>query len=418
MDHGRPTSRPGGTPFLAKVLASCLMGGLTLGTVSLASAQKPAGPKPATADSALSPAQRLRAAYALSSSAKTYDDFAQIIEHCERALGTATGDTEKYAKQLVSWAYNKRGELYAQEAETLVADGEERKANELDNLALDDFETAIAHDPERFQAIHNRAVSYVLFGKLDQALTDLDQVIKLAPKHPSAHFNRAEVQRKLGKLEAALADYTVAIDTKTGDVEALARRGEVQMLLDRYREALGDFNQALRFAPQHQRTLTLRGELHTRLGNWEQASLDYAAAVKLLPGDTRALRGAAWLLATCPADTIRSSELALASAKKAADLESAVGKPSVATLDTLAAALAATGDFEAAVAAQQDAITAATGADIAVLKQRLSLYKEGQPYRMPTPAVSSEESGSDVPVTTPPKPQPDLTTDAADGLQR
>ena len=47
---------------------------------------------------------------------------------------------------LAAWGYNRRGEAYVQQAVELAAKGEDRQANELDAVALDDFQQAIAHD--------------------------------------------------------------------------------------------------------------------------------------------------------------------------------------------------------------------------------------------------------------------------------
>lgn len=413
MHHGRSQRRSEYSIVIALLLVGSAATALPAQTTV-----RPTTPRPAVAGEPTTPAQRLRAAYALSSRAKTNDELSQIIEHCELALSEAQGETATYARELASWAYNRRGELYASEAAELVTGGEERRANELDNLALEDFQSAVAHNPARYQAIHNRAVSYVLFGKLDEALADLNKVLELAPTHKSAHFNRGEVLKRLGRIEDAASDYTAAINAKTGDVQALIARGETYVMLSRFREAIGDFNQALRFDPTNVIALTMRGEVHTRQGEWQAALDDYSAAIKQPTSDLRPFRGIAWLLATCPDEKIRNAELALLTVKKVTAADETMNVPSsVATLDTLAAAQAAGGDFEAAVTTQKAAIEAAAGTDVRVLENRLVLYEQSRPYRMLSPAVdpldSTVESAppspvtSEAPVTTPPTPVPD-----------
>jgi len=114
----------------------------------------------------------LEAAYAKTGAAETVDDFSEIIEQCERVLGAKlTAENSAYAHELAAWGYNKRGEAYASQAATLAEQGEERKANELDDVALADFESALTHDPKKWKAIQNRGVSFALRGRMEEAMT-------------------------------------------------------------------------------------------------------------------------------------------------------------------------------------------------------------------------------------------------------
>ena len=66
-------------------------------------------------------------------------------------------------------------------------------------------------------------------------------------------------------------------------------------------------------------------------------------------------------------------------------------------LDTLAAALAETGDFDQAVDAQQSAISQAeTGADsaaaVTAMQERLALYRDQRPFREPPTESTTQES--------------------------
>ncbi len=87
----------------------------------------------------------------------------------------------------------------------------------------------------------------------------------------------------------------------------------------------------------------------------------------------------AWLLATSRVDTLRNGTLALDQAKKAVAAE-----PIAAYLDTLAAAYAELGNFEQAIATQQEAlasITAEQGALRDEFERRLQYYERSEPWR-------------------------------------
>lgn len=91
-----------------------------------------------------------------------------------------------------------------------------------------------------------------------------------------------------------------------------------------------------------------------------------------------ALNDYAWHLATSPAEQVRDGPLAVSQA------QAAVAKDDRADfLDTLATAYAASGNFEAAVRTQRQALAQAVGRDaklIAELEARLALFEAGEPW--------------------------------------
>src|SRR3954470_20327497 len=143
-----------------RLLARNLSGWAMLAVLSVplqAEAQTDAEPGPATRPT-VSAKKLLAAAYEKTRTAQSVDDFSHVIEQCERALGVKLSpENAAYAHDLAGWAYNKRGEAYAAQAAALAEGGEERKANELDDVALADFESALSHDPQKWRALHNKA---------------------------------------------------------------------------------------------------------------------------------------------------------------------------------------------------------------------------------------------------------------------
>jgi tetratricopeptide (TPR) repeat protein len=350
-----------------------------LGVALSARGQTEAEPTPSTAAKKVTAREVLEATFAKTGSARTVDEFSEIIEQCERVLGVKlSAENSAYAHQLAAWGYNRRGEAYAQEAANLAEKGEERKANELDEVALADFEAALSHDPKKWKAVQNRGVSLALRGRLDQAIADFTKVIELNPQYDSAWFNRAELLAKQGKFAEAAGDYDETLKLKPDDLGALIGRGNSQLRLRKFRPALNDFTKALHIEPEFPQALAGRGDVRSEIGLWEEAAEDYRRAIKLNPKFGRAYRGAAWLMATCPEERIRNAELAVASARQALALD---GNGDYAYLDTLAAALANAGEFEDARATQEKAIQIAPDAAASELRSRLTLYRSGEPYR-------------------------------------
>lgn len=112
--------------------------------------------------------------------------------------------------------------------------------------------------------------------------------------------------------------------------------------------------------------------------NHKRAATYYEVA--MAAGSEMARNNLAWLLATSPRDTLRDGVRAVQLSEPIAILYDDWGY-----LDTLAAAWAERGDFDAAVRTQQRAVRLAQGdADDATLHQmeeRLSLFQQLKPYR-------------------------------------
>jgi tetratricopeptide (TPR) repeat protein len=115
-------------------------------------------------------------------------------------------------------------------------------------------------------------------------------------------------------------------------------------------------------------------------GEYRKAAAAFDEAMQSQLENAGVLNEKAWLLATCPDPAMRDGKRAAGLATRACDL---VDWEDSAYLDTLAAAYAESGDFEAAAQTQQDAIRKLRPgeSDKAAFESRLSLYKAGKPYR-------------------------------------
>jgi tetratricopeptide (TPR) repeat protein len=342
---------------------------------------KPIGSQPTDTTSVKGIARQIASAYALSKTAKTIDEYSSIIETCERVLAEqTTEETIKYAKQLAAWSYNRRGEAFAQQASELIDQGEDRKANELDALALDDFQQAITLDSTKWKAYHNRGVSLGLHGKIEEALADFDQALKLKPDHVNGWFNRAEIKSQLGQFSEAVEDYTQALKLKPEDHGSLIGRAAARRQLGKLTDALQDISEALKHQPDYAPAYCERAEIEMSLGQWQAAAEDYRTAARTDNQLGRAFRGVAWLMATCPELKFRNANLAFEAAEKAIALD---GENDFRTLDVLAAAQANMGDFAKAQVTLKKAMQLAPQEVQATLQMRMKLYANGQPYREP-----------------------------------
>jgi tetratricopeptide (TPR) repeat protein len=333
-------------------------------------------------DSSLEGRLLLHEASQLSQIGKTLEQFTEMIDLSKRAAGTTlTPEEAKYARDLQSWAYNKRGEAHAAQAVDFLNQGSDKEAARLDRQALEDFKASVKLDPNRWKAIHNRAVSYGVLGLHEDATADFTRVLQLKPNYANAWFNRAEIFLESGRFAEAIHDYGEFLKLKPNDAAAYRQRGRALARSGKPDKAIEDLDQAIELNEQDAISLVERGELHAGRSDWEAADIDFRTAIEVDPDCAEGYRGAAWLMATCPQAKFRNAKIAVELAEQALELAQAVRKHDFTYYDTLAAAYANAGQFDDAQRTLHKAIPRAPLADAAAMKRRMALYAAARPFR-------------------------------------
>jgi hypothetical protein len=186
--------------------------------------------------------------------------------------------------------------------------------------------------------------------------------------------------------DAAIAHYRGALDIRPDYPDAcvgLARAlmksgpaGEALPWLDRAKDGVAAADRS-RLAGE----LVLAGEARVAAGDDRLVAEIYRRAIAFDPANVQALNNAAWVLATTPDPALRDGAQAVRLAEEAVRI---AGGEDPTTLDTLAAALAASGRWDEAVSAASraaDFARAAQAVDVAAIEARLALYRDGRPYR-------------------------------------
>jgi tetratricopeptide (TPR) repeat protein len=180
----------------------------------------------------------------------------------------------------------------------------------------------------------------------------------------------------LKDYEKAIDDFDEAI--RYDPMFAAAYLGRATVYLNRkdYQPAIRDLDTAIGLTPKYAAALTKRAEAWAARGNPRKALTDLDDAIAADPKFGLAYREKAWILATCPDDTIRNGKAARLAQERTKD---AGGE----TWEALAAALAETGDFAAAVEWQKKAIADAGYVSEAgnAVRERLKVYEGQKPFR-------------------------------------
>jgi tetratricopeptide (TPR) repeat protein len=307
----------------------------------------------------------VKEAFKKSEGAKNEGDYSEIIALCEEGIKSgATRENAAYARRLCAWAYNRRGERFAEL-------GNEQEA-------MKDFAAAINYDPSHWRAIHNRGVSHASLGRPGEALADFSRALQLNRNYANTWFNRAELYSDRGDFARAVGDYAEAIRLSPKEAEFYTGRGSAYARTGRVREAMQDLSAAIRLDPENADALVSRAEIYLASRDWGRAASDYRDAIQLDDRLGRAYQGAAWIMATCPDERYRNEELALSTAQRALELD---GDSDPRYIETLAAAYANSGQFDSAAAILQAHLNKMPQQYVAGAQARIQLYKSQRPYR-------------------------------------
>lgn len=317
--------------------------------------------------------------YSQADRARTVDQFSSLLVACDEALQKEpTAEQTSYLGELKAWLYNKRGEACSDAAIAAMEEGADAETiDQLDEQALADFQQAVDLNGDGWRAVHNRGVSFAMTHRFDEAVADFRRTIELHPNYANAHSNLGEVYYHLGENEKAIAAYTQAITLRANDVPSRSARGHVYLRQGMFERALADYSEAIRLSPADPVALTSRADAYSLMGRWKDAADDLQAAIAADDQFGWAYCRIAWLMATCPDETYRSSQHSLPAAERAIELNDG---DDYRYLDTLAAAQARHGDYQAAGETIARAIEVAPEDQRADLQARQELYSQEKPY--------------------------------------
>jgi len=275
---------------------------------------------------------------------------------------------------------------------------------------------AVAKFPHDPLPHFNLAVSFARAGRTQEAIAQYEQVLQMTPNDWEAHYNLGLALAQAGRVQEAIGQYEQALQLRPDSAGANYNLGLALARMDRSAEAIRYFEETTRLEPDDADAhndlavaLAQQGRLQEAIGHWEQAlRIDpgdadlqynlasalhvlgklpeairhYERAVDLNPNHVGAQNGLAWLLATIPPADGGDPGRAVTLAQRACRL---TDNRVPAYLDTLAAAYAATGRFNDAVAAAEKAVELATADGqlqaAKIIEGRLQLYREGRAYR-------------------------------------
>ena len=219
---------------------------------------------------------------------------------------------------------------------------------------------------------------YDEIGSYAEAAEHFDAVVKLQPDSAPAHYNLGTVLSSLGRTDEAMAQFREALRIEPRYALAHNNLGHALVMIGKPDEARREFSEAARLDAKLADPHYNLGAIDVTDGNLAAAAGEFRQAVALQPDWIQPVKTLAWLLATAPSESLRNGDEAVQLASHAADLTHR-GDPEV--LDILAAAQAAAGRFDAAVATCEEALALKPPATLAAsIGEHQSLYKQRRSY--------------------------------------
>ncbi len=285
------------------------------------------------------------------------------------------------------------------------------------------YEKTLAVTENNFTIHYNYGVYLHEQGRYDEGIRHFKEAVRLCPELLTARQIILQALLKKNKFDEAVHSYTEALQERNdwpemhkmyaglgwayeqkGDLvlaetnynKALKFKADYEYALNRLRDVLtqqGKLNESIEQLNAALQTSTNKADIYAKLGaaydqfgQYDLAIQSWSKVVELDPSNIGAANNAAWLLATIGDESIQNTNKAIELAERVNEL---TGYENPGSLDTLAAAYAASGRFDDAVKTAEKAINLAETQNQKELAQRiqerLELYKANLPYKELSP---------------------------------
>ena len=252
--------------------------------------------------------------------------------------------------------------------------------------AADNYRQCLLLAPDDYLTHNNLALVLYQLEKPDQALLHWRQAVKLEPNRELARKNLAHALFQLGQIDQAIEHWNELLQLTPDQPELHRFLGQALIARQEFDEALQHLNKAIELNPADFEARYQLGIVYYRQARFDDAVAQWNESLGIQPDQAGVLYSLAWLLATRPQADFYDPARALALAQKACSLSL---DPPASLLDVLAAAYAANGNFDQALATAQKALELARATSqcnlVPKIENRLKLFQDRRPF-VDTPA--------------------------------
>ena len=163
--------------------------------------------------------------------------------------------------------------------------------------AIEDYDRAIAIDPDYVVAYSNRSVAKSHKGDYDGAIADCSNAVAIDPNYSAAYNNRGAAKLRKGDYDGAIADCSESISIDPNRAATYNTRGAAKAHKGDYDGAIADYDRSIAIEPNNANAYNNRGVDKFSKGDYAAAIDDFSRAIELDPDDASAYsnRGESWL---------------------------------------------------------------------------------------------------------------------------
>lgn len=241
---------------------------------------------------------------------------------------------------------------------------------------------AVVLDGTNVNARVNLGVAFARLGATEKAIAENREALHLEPDNATARFNLATLLLESGEEEGAVFHYDRLIRRHPEHVDGQFNRANALRRLGRCDEAVDGYTAVTELEPERTQAAIGAAMCLVRLERFSEARSRLEEAHRDGQDDPMVAEALARVLAAADDGAVRDGIRAVGLAREAIDDDSSWRR-----LETLAMALAESGDFEAAAVAQAEAVATARLTEesvvVAALEERHAGYLDGRPCRTP-----------------------------------
>ena len=251
-----------------------------------------------------------------------------------------------------------------------------------DNETL--YRTTIERNPGAWMAYNNLGDVYLQKGDASRALFYCRKAEEIKPDDAAVQNTLGKAYRQNGQIEQAVFHYRKALELKPDLAEAYNNLGNAFFANRKSDEAILCYLKAIELEPAYAEAHNNLGHALMQIGREEEGIAHCEKAVGLRPESTVFRSNLAFVLATCPKDSVRNGSRAVTLAQQANEM---TGGKQPLVLGVLAAAYAEANKFPAAIVTAENALALVdrkANPDLArALESQLQLYRMQKPFRSP-----------------------------------
>ena len=142
-------------------------------------------------------------------------------------------------------------------------------------------------------------------------MPEFQQALRLDPRCVEAHLSLGDALAARGRFDEAIGQFRLAIELRP---HALVHNhlGRALLFTRRFDQAVEQYREAVRLKPDDADAHYNLGDVLALKNQFDEAIQQYRQAIRMSPDREDAINGLAWLLATCPVESLRQRRRAVA----------------------------------------------------------------------------------------------------------